>query len=446
MSFVLPLVALALAVLSRLAFADRSRSSERPTTARLVCFAATVAIGAVLANRFGPKTDTMAADCGILLGSLVALAAVWLPEGALALGVAGAASLHLLKPEVVGVSQLAFISAAGLGALTLSSASGPELAALAAIFVAAADNLCARHFTDAAGPTLGSVIGLTAAVGVVLAGFLKGRHAVVQTLLVVAAVMAGTLFATKSLTDKNALTALAIGAAAAIVLHALLYEEAPDAVRVGIGTTIAICVATLGYGLGHGAGMALCLISCGGILAALGNSRALLVLGPLLGLVLYRVLREAHPDVSRALDIGQHYALIGISLGVVVPIAMADWLRRANHPWKGSAGTFLLALLGIGIPGILILILGDKGIVGFVVGLGLTGMMQALRGESRALTLSLAGGLAGITILVSEWATGLDELERAGKVRVFEEAFVALVLIVALVAWLGRPEKEEAKS
>ena len=103
----------------------------------------------------------------------------------------------------------------------------------------------------------------------------------------------------------------------------------------------------------------------------LGEKRGLITCGPLFGLVLYRLFREAHVDASRALDLGQHYALMGFAIGAVLP-ALPErwWATKPSNAILQGVGGLLWTAVWAGAPFLAALLLGPKGVVGFVAGVG----------------------------------------------------------------------------
>lgn len=443
MSVLLPVIALVLAVFD---FAlRRGEASPRPTATRIAALVLLAAIAAGLAFRFAPTIDQTAVLAGIGGGFLlILLAEVLGGTGAMAMGVVGASALHLLAATSVPAAQLALVAGAGIGAICL----GGEAAATAAITAAAcaaADYLGAKGSDVPAAAILGSYLGTGAVVGTFLSSNFLTRFKVWHVLIISLVVLLGALIATRPLNDSPLLVTSAIGAVAGLVCALVLPEEEIDGVRIGLSTMIGIGVATISFGLGRGTGMATSLIAMALPLLGSKHPRAVLTLGPLMALVLYRLLREQQPELSRALDIGQHYAMLGIVLGAVLPLLPSDWLERGSL--KGSIGAWLWGVLAIGSPALLIVMLGSRGAVGFVVGLGLVGLCQALRRQWSLQPLALAAGLSGATILVMGWLKEATDLTRDEKLRIFAYGGVGILVIGGLLAFLSRPDpKVEAAS
>ncbi len=440
MPFILPLLSIALAVLAQLAFKGSAPPPWRWDSARLAALVLLSALAGWLTLTHGQHTDGAALRVGLVLGVVATGIMSGRPRQdtnllpPLAAGLAAASAIHILATPVQEAGGLGLLFGAGLGALVL----GGEAAASAVVatVVVAADYLCARHYAASATPYLGSLAALLALVGGILAARLSGRLAFLRAPLAALLVVAGGYFATQAISDRNLMLTLLAGVAAAVAVDWLLAEEEADAVRFGLAAIISIGVATLAFGLAKGAGMGLALCAATTLLLAVGNRRAVLCLGPLLGLTLFRVLAEAHPGASHALDIGQHYALLGLTLGAVLPLIPADWLRRDGM--VGAAGALLWGLIPLAIPPLVLVMFGEKGAIGFVVGVGFSSLCQALRKETGLLPAAISGAMATGTILSLQWMTSLTDMDRDEKVKAFKIAALAIVVVAIVLALLSR--------
>jgi hypothetical protein len=400
MSFILPLTALALVVLARFAFGLTASGEPDGTPARIpsgryFALALLLILAAATASRFGTKGDVVGLEIGAVVGAAVALIGAWAGNGvsAFAAGVTGAASLHMLSKPAVAPAQLALVVGAALAALALST-EGAAAVACAAAFCVAGDDLVGRHSDAASAAVLGSVLGLSAVAGAIVASRISVRLAVLKPVAIGLVILIGAEYALQSMSERGMLPTIAIGVGAAIAIHWTLGEltGSDDGGRIALGAVIAIGVGTVGFGLERGAGMACALVAAGGLLICLGNRFGSLVLGPLFGLVLFRVLREAHPDVSRALDIGQHYTMLGVVLGAVLPLMPSDWLKR--EAWRGALGAFLWGVLLFALP----------------------------------------------VILVLGWPTGIPDLTRDDKLKLFVGIGAALVVVAGLLGLVSRSD------
>lgn len=439
MNLLLPVLALALAVLSAF-LPPREPSKDRPPGPRLAVAAALTIFAIVAALKFAKAGEGMGLSVGLLAGLLAAGAAAWVgnPASALAFGVAGAAVLPVAAGTALAPAQFALIASAALSSLAFGGAALPAAATAAA--VAAAGYLGDQSMEHTAAPTLAVVVGLGAMVGAIVGQGVKS-NAVKGILPAVGALIAAGFLGMRVVNENGVVVSVLAGAVSGIAVRYLVPEdEAPDALRVGIAALIWLGVATLAFGLLKGFGMSLALIGGLAALVPAGGRKGLLTLGALSGLVMYRLLREAHPDASRALDIGQHYALVGLALGFILPLLPTDWLGAARK--SDAAGAFLWGLLALGVPVLVLLVFGGVGAVGFIAGLGLSGLVQALRGRSEILPLPLGMGMAGITLQLSGWVDSVTGLTRDEKLRTLGIAAVGIVVIAGLLTLVSGRKKE----
>lgn len=441
MNLLLPVLALALAVLSAF-LPPREPAKDRLPGSRMAAAAALTILAIVAALKFSKTGEGVGLSVGLLAGLFAAGAAAWIgnPTTGLALGVAAAAILPMVAGTSVASSQFALIASAALSSLALGGAALPTAATAAA--VAAAGYLGDQSMEHTAAPTLAVVVGLGAVVGGIVGQGLKSA-AVKSLLPALGAVVAAGFLGMRVVNENGVVVSVLAGAVSGIAVRYLVPEdEAPDALRVGIAALIWLGVATLAFGLLKGFGMSLALLGGLAALVPAGGRKGLLTLGALSGLVMYRLLREAHPDASRALDIGQHYALIGLALGFLLPLLPTDWLGTGRK--SDAAGAFLWGLLALGVPVLVLLVFGGVGAVGFIAGLGLSGLVQALRGRAEILPLPLGMGMAGITLQLSGWIETVTGLTRDEKLRTLGIAAVGIVVIAGLLMAVSGKQKEVA--
>lgn len=441
--------------------------ADRPGWIVLALFAA----AAVLA---GWKYDAdasgaLAAGIGVALGCALAAsaraagAARPAPTVLSIVPLAFATATVSLAPIVQGgaLSQTHFglcVGAVG-GAFLLAADAWATRAAVLVILLVAANELGLAGRGQGLSQT-GTVLGVAASVAGVLAAAAaelvrrqKGA-AVASTVgaaLGMAALFAGgaMLLAQRYLYAQSVGNLAAAAVGAALIVHWLLSTQDSDesGLRFTLASVVWVAMATLAFGIDRGFGMSVALLAAGALLAAVGSLRGLLSLGPVVGLVLYRVFRETHTDSSRAFDIGQHYAIIGLLLGVLLPLAFAAWLPRTSaSSGRHSVATLLAAMLFLGLPLASAVFLGAKGAVGLLVGLGAASFVEGFRGAARPIVLAL-GGLASASLLVGyAWLEPWLDLARDEKLPLLGW-IVGIGLAVAIViALLGRPLSEEGRS
>lgn len=436
-------LALVLALVAKALFRDHAPAARRPSGTSLGAFVLTLGLAALLAARFGPAVDRTALLGGLTLGGVATLAAELLGGwvSALALGVSAAACCHAIGVSTSLPAQLAAVVGAGLATISLRSEAGLGVALVAAA-VGATDALGRLHSDAPSATSAGSLVGVVIVVGACLAWAAPKLPGWVRAFVVAGVAVLGGYFATRSLGEPVLLACVGFGAGAAFVLHLIFGEESASTVRVGLAAVISIGLATVAFGLSRGFGMGLALLAAAGVLAALNDRQALLTLGPLASITLYRLLREAQPDSTRALDIGQHYALLGLALGLVLPLIVGDAPRPLGL--KGLVADLLWGALALAMSPLVVLMLGPKGAIGFVAGAGFAAYVQALRSRRDLLPLPLGLALAAATIHELGWLKDLADMTRDEKIRLFAYVSGGLAVTVVALAFVSRVREERA--
>ncbi|HVL38471.1 MAG TPA: hypothetical protein VM328_03675, partial [Fimbriimonadaceae bacterium] len=136
------------------------------------------------------------------------------------------------------------------------------------------------------------------------------------------------------------------GALIALVIGWMSPDAEDSLFRFLLAALVWIGVATVAFALRRGFGVSMCLLGALSGCLLMSNRRALLSLGPLVALAIYRLFREAYPDARQAFDIGQHYAMIGLLVGVLLPLLPLEWERAypMARSWIAGAGAWLLLL------------------------------------------------------------------------------------------------------
>lgn len=442
MAIVLLLIAIVLTVVASFVSDNKEERAKLPETSNIVAMVATTAVFAYVIASYGPAKDRMGLEVGLIVGAVATLASAFLGGkiAPIGLGVAAACALHLVGPSVTTSAQLALLCGGTIGALTLRR-DGALATSLIAAGCVAADFLGSFYSSVPNAAMFGSILGLAGLVGAIVSAAVPTGVSVLRPVAIGLVTTVGGYFATRMMGDWNLPLVVTLGSAAGIVVHFLVPEDEKDATRLTIASVIAVSIATITFGLAKGTGMALSLGAMTIILLGCGNRVGVLAIGPLFGLVLYRFLKQVDFDSTKALDIGQHYALLGVILGAAIPLLPANW--NYNSSLKNGLGAFLWAILVLSSPIFIAVMLGEKGSVGFVGGLGLAGLCQALRGERSLLPLSIAPGLASVTILCLNWFNDWADLARDEKVKIFTIGGVALVVIAIALGLIARPSKQE---
>jgi hypothetical protein len=185
-----------------------------------------------------------------------------------------------------------------------------------------------------------------------------------------------------------------------------------------------------------GYGMAVSLLAGAGTLVLFGNIRGLMTMSVAAAILVYRLFRELYPAEARALDIGQHYTMIGVAIGALLPLLPLEWARNKNlsGPRSNTAIALWLLILA-GLPVASAILLGSKGAIGMVVGLSFAAVIEGLRGAASLAPMGIALGLGSITILSYSWLGDWTDLERGIKTRAV--LFVAVILLAFAAALFG---------
>ncbi len=357
--------------------------------------------------------------------------------------------------------QLSLIAGLGLGAWAIGGLRDKAIPLSASIagfstVILATDFMGFKALENEPGGISGTMFGLAAAIAALIAllmgrsdkekvhtpGFGGGMAAVIVLLGL------GYVVGSRLVESKEAWMIFDGAVLAAAVLHWVIRPDAKDdSFAFLIGAVIWIGIATLSFSFYKGFGMAIAASGAVLTLLLLGNTRALLSAGPLLGLTFYRVLRESHPDAVRALDIGQHYAVIGLAFGVVTALLPGEWLRlRSTESGAHAIGRALWGLVLALIPIAMSVVLGAKGMVGFVAGLGFAAFVDGLRGQSNILPILLASAVSAIVAVSYGWLHGLLDLTREAKQIAFYWMAGSALVLGVLIALVSRPDAEKSSS
>ena len=211
-----------------------------------------------------------------------------------------------------------------------------------------------------------------------------------------------------------------------------------------VATVLWLGLATLAYGPARGFGMNVALFAGIAIPIALGRSRAVLSCAPLAALVFVRLFNQIHGRESGALDISQHYVLIGLTVGAILPAIYDEWQARA--PRLPAVAALLWSILLVGIPVALTLLVEAKGLVGFIVGLGFGGLLLARRAGLTVQPLAITTGVGASAILVYGRMIDVDTVSRADKMHYVAYSAIAIALIAIPLGLLVQPKVEKNPS
>jgi hypothetical protein len=465
MSTLLPILALALALAAALLSKQPSDDPpvERGRTAATLWSLAIALILFLAAYVWrGWNSDASHVAIGLLAGAAGAIVSRWVPSQSRvvsSIALAGAVEGIVLWTPTDWrlLAQVGAIAGAALAAwiLDVRSKASPSCAVfpIALASVVTVDLLGGKAMPGAGFAFSGTLMALVAGAAGVLSELatVRGAKPVYQQAIAIVLMGVGVfVLGWRYLQIRDAWMLYIGGIVVGLVVNWLMDDEGSDALRPLLSAIIWIGLATLGFGLRKGYGMSLGLMGGVSTLLLLGNVRALLSLGPLAGLVMYRVFREVHVDATKALDIGQHYALIGLTLGALAPLLPVEWFRSRMNltglrvPAAGVLWVVLLAVIPIGVA----MVLGPKGVVGFVAGLGFASLLEAVRLGPSLQSLSLGLGLSAATTFVFQFLGDNTTLSRDAKTSILVPLSIGvtvLAIVLALVSPKASLKAVEAK-
>ncbi len=373
----------------------------------------------------------------------------------LAAGLAGV--LRWITVPNMEMLQLAVIAGLSIGAWLCGDFRPGRMSlsvwlAIVSALVLAADFMGQKYLNNEPGGSTGAMMGLAAAIAA-LVGQLMNRSekradpvlGFVPSMIAVGILLIlGFVVGSRLVENTEAWMIFSGSVLAATILNWVIRPDGKDdTFTFLVATVIWIGIATLAFS--HLKGYGMTIAATGAILtfAIFGNVRAMLSVGPLIGLAFYRVLRESHLDAVRALDIGQHYAVIGLGFGLVAALLPSEWItKRGTGSMQTSLGRLLWTIVLCLLPVAMSVVLGAKGMVGFVAGLGFASLIEGLRNGSNALPILFTGGLAALIAVSYDWLAKLLDLTRESKqIAFYWIAGVALALGV-LISLVSKPAEE----
>lgn len=391
-----------------------------------------------LAFGIGCLLSALAYGLGLMKGQMSAGRSAPIGLGILA------PALLALAPEAGSPFAMAFGAAASAWFLSIGKEEDPNpwamRAAIVTTFVVAGNAL---GNLGQNGAYAGTLIGLIALASVVLGGLvaLMAKSPMLRPAVAMVLIGVGVFFIGEKFLNVQGLLPIAVGGAVVAFLVAQMVPEddQPSSLRMLVSVLLWVSAATAAFGLERGLGMAVLAIVATSVLLASGNRRALLTLAPLGALVMYRVFRETHLDATKAFDIGQHYAMIGLVVGSLLPVMAQEWLRAVAR--RGGflalvAGALWVVLLLVA-PVAAAVVLGAKGVVGYLFGLGMAGVIEAVRGERSAHAMSLGVAMAGVMALIYDALMPYLDLGRDEKMMKLAYLGGGVLVLGALIAVLS---------
>lgn len=458
MNTAFPLIALAVAIVS---LALSSPSTVRPKKGSYLAPALLLVIALIAgwywrADYANLLPGALAFGVGIVLMSTCRLLEGVRSGSAAAPGLAAAIAgfAGWLDPSYQLTAQLSLIAGLAIGAWSITDNAKriglPVGTALMASLFIAADLMGKKGLASDAGAITGTMFGLALAVSALLANVAnKGENREMESMGAMASLVAiavlvilGYVVGARLVENQAAWLIFGGSILAGGVLNWVVRPDGQDdTLSFLFAAIIWIGIATLAFSYLKGLGIAIAATGAVGTLMIMGNPRALLSTGPLLGLVFYRVLREAHPEATRALDIGQHYAVIGIAVGMVFALLPTEWLaKRSESAMRFGIGRVLWALTVGLIPVAMAVVLGAKGMVGFVAGLGFAALVEGLRNGTNLLPLLMTSGIAALVATSYGWLANLLDMTRETKQTAFYWMAGVGAILAILIAMVSKPE------
>lgn len=403
--------------------------------------AGVLALGVAGAAAPGASVPCWAGALGLLAGWKLGQLEFPKPAWMLAYGVGGyavlALALGLFLPGTVGLPAMA-------GGIALSALVGlwrgrdwsVGAVGVLALALSGAGVLSTSISTAPLG--VAGWYGAALALAALVAGLIGGSVGTGVALVVAAGgVWAGVA---RGLPAPESSWAFAVGALVACIAAWATPGEGRKPFHTVLAAGLGLTAATLVFGFGQGLGIALAGVGAVFAGAVLGRRDLIGAFSPVLALGAYRALRFMAPDASRAFDIGQHYALIGLLVGLLAVLAWTEWAAQADRTNHLTAGA--LAGLGtlVGVAAALAL-LGPKGAVGVLLGLGIAPMVASFSRTAIGPSTAFAA-LSGLAMASYVGLVALAELDRTPKMLAMGGALLAVVLLWVAAWAVARPKPQ----
>lgn len=214
------------------------------------------------------------------------------------------------------------------------------------------------------------------------------------------------------------------GLVALIASWSLMPDQKGLTTRIAFVALISLGLATFAFSGFHRFGMALSWLTLVAVAAGLGSLRLIAASAPLWGVLSYRAVRELLPDATGAFEIGQHYALIGLLLGILACLVFTDYVRAVPANKKPMATLFASALL-VGACAFSLMFLGVRGGSALFIGLGIAPLISLLAREEAEHSLLASMAVFAVAGLALPKVMEYAETSRETKLMLF--SVVALV-------------------
>lgn len=233
--------------------------------------------------------------------------------------------------------------------------------------------------------------------------------------------------------SEAGITGLAGAIVAALVGWSMPEADESHSTPVLFGAILMVALGTAAFAEARGIGMATAALGALVVAALSGRPKLLIAVSPLAVLTIYRAFGITYPDAARALDIGQHYGMIGLLAGILASLMVTEVAQNGNR-LATTLATVSAGLACAFSP----LLIGAKGAVGLLVGLGFAGVIGLL-GRKTQNGLSAGVAFSGLLMLGYSLLRDRLDLTRAEKLPMLG-GVAAVVLITGIAAaMLARP-------
>lgn len=244
--------------------------------------------------------------------------------------------------------------------------------------------------------------------------------------------------------DKRELGILFVAGVAIGALCCWASGTGSSVASTGLQALLWLAAATYAFSVARGLGMAV--IGFAGISAAtLGGSATVVAAAtPVLGLAAFRAFRDLSPDLSRAFDIGQHYALIGLLVGVVTVAGLLEWYKVGPQKsvWARLSVGAMVSLVIVGALGIL----GPKGGVGLLIGFGLGPLFAAIGKVGVRGAFGLASAGMSATMIGYPAVAPLQDWTTDRKMNMAIAIGIAILVLAGIALQSDRRELAEVEA
>ena len=249
-----------------------------------------------------------------------------------------------------------FGSGVGMGSLILGNGAAGGGVALTCVVLGAADTLGRTQLINPDSPPGLVLAAAVASALLVFIGLSAMMNSWPKAFGLGAALMAalGYFACSKVLYFNDSGLAALVGALVAAAIVWAMPAESEDAGLVPlVGGILMVAVGTAAFSEARGMGMAAAALGALGVALLSDRPRVAAAISPLAILAIYRAFGVVYPEAAKALDIGQHYGIIGVMLGVLLAFLGATRSTTSKFPATMVGWTTGALLCGLGFAGAL---------------------------------------------------------------------------------------------